>query len=191
MKKLLILLFLFSRVAFALEKYTIDHDHTYILFHINHLNFSNQSGKWYASGTLLLDESNIENSKVNVSINVAKITTGIQELDKHLKGKEFFNVKKHELAKFVSNKITASFSDKFEIEGTLTLNGITKPVTLKVIKNKIGINPLSLLKTAGFSATTTINRSDFNITAYLPDLSNEVQLEIELEAIMLKNKEAL
>lgn len=186
MKKLLILFSLLSNFAFALEKYTIDPQHTFVLFHINHLSFSNQSGKWYAQGTLLLDESNIENSKVNVSINVAKVITGIPELDKHLKGKEFFNVKKHALAKFVSNKITSNFSDKFEIEGILTLNGIARPVTLKAIKNKVDINPISLLKTAGFSATTTINRSDFNIKAYLPDISDEVQLEIELEANLLK-----
>src|SRR5947207_2270779 len=75
--------------------YNIDPSHTSVLFHINHFGFSNPSGKWFANGTLVLDEKSPQNSKVNVNIDVASVDTGIPKLDEHLKSAEFFDVTKY------------------------------------------------------------------------------------------------
>jgi polyisoprenoid-binding protein YceI len=172
----------FSSTALAeTNTYTIDSQHTYVLWHIKHLGFSTQAGKWYVNGTLVLDKDKPQNSRVNVTIPVANISTGIEELDQHLKGKLFFDVEQFPTATFVSDSVVVS-GKSAKVKGMLTLHGVTKPVTLNVMLNQEGVNPLSNKMTAGFSATATIKRSDFAITTLLPSLGDEVKLDIEVEA---------
>jgi polyisoprenoid-binding protein YceI len=180
---LLIATFLPSKVALAEEvTYTLDPNHSYVLWHINHFGFSNPSGKWEAEGTLVLDEQKPQNSKVNATIAVGDMITGIPELDKHLKGTDFFDVDKYPTATFVSDKVTPTSKTTAKVHGILTLHGISKPVTLDVKLNKLGENPVNHKVGAGFSATTDIKRSDFDIKAYIPGLSDAVKLNIEAEA---------
>jgi polyisoprenoid-binding protein YceI len=167
--------------------YTLDPLHSYVLWRINHFGFSNPSGKWMAQGTLVLDERQPNNSHVNVTINVADITTGIPALDKHLQGPLFFYVEKFPTATFVSNKVVVTRKNTAKITGLLTIRGVTKPLILDATLNKMGINPINNLETAGFSATTSLKRSDFGINTLLPDLGDNVQLQIEVEANKAKN----
>src|SRR5436190_21922777 len=120
----------------AAETYILDPSHTYILWHANHLGFSNLSGKWLANGTLELDKDHPDKSKVNVTINVADLITAIPELDKHLKGTLFFDVSQYPVATFVSNKITVMHNNTAKINGMLTVHGVSKPITLEVKLNK-------------------------------------------------------
>ncbi|MGL5741312.1 MAG: YceI family protein [Legionella sp.] len=180
---LLGILFVFSLKAHAApEIYTLDKNHTYVLWGIDHLGFSTQYGKWYASGQLILDKDNPSQSKVNVKINVADMITGIPELDKHLKSKLFFDTELFPEATFVSTKVDAAGKDTATVDGTLTLRGVSKPVVLQVTLNKEGMNPISNKMSTGFSATTSINRSDFGINAFLPSLADKVNLIIGAEA---------
>lgn len=176
-----ILFFLNMQTFAAKETFTLDPDHTYLIWHINHLGFSTQTGKWYATGTLQLDKDHPENSKVNATIKVANMITGIPELDKHLKGDLFFDVKKYPTATFASDKVEMTGSNTAKVYGTLTLHGVSKPVVLDVTLNKEGVNPITNKMSAGFSATTTIKRSDFNMNALLPALGDDVQINIEAE----------
>jgi polyisoprenoid-binding protein YceI len=161
---------------------TLDPNHSYVQFHINHFGFSNPSGKWLAEGKLVLDEAKPQNSTLNVTINVASVETAIPELNKHLNSELFFNTKKFPTATFVSNKIDRTGKESALIHGTLTLHGVSKPVTLKVKLNKKGINPINNKLTYGFTASTTLKRSDFGMKELLPGLGNEVKLDIEAEA---------
>jgi polyisoprenoid-binding protein YceI len=169
-------------LVFADEAFTFDPLHTYVLWHINHFGFSNPSGKWFAEGTLNLDEAKPQNSKVNVVIHIDSMVTGIPELDKHLKGPLFFDAAKFPTATFVSSKINVTGKKTAKVQGTLTVHGVSKPVMLDVTLNNIGINPISNKMSVGFSASTTIKRSDFGITTLLPGLSDEVKINIEAEA---------
>lgn len=166
----------------APKTYTFDPAHTYVEFHINHFGFSNPSGKWMAQGKLELDDTKIQNSSVNVTIDVAKVSTGNPELDKHLMGPEFFDTTKFPTATFVSHSINRSGKETAIINGTLTLHGISKPLTFKVKLNKKGKNPINNKATLGFTANTTLQRSDYGIRTLLPGLGNEVKLRIEAEA---------
>lgn len=179
-------LVIFTLPAQAAETYTLDPMHTYVLWHVNHFGFSNPSGKWMAEGTLLLDEANPQQSKLNVTIHTGDIVTGIPKLDEHLKGDQFFDVAKFPTATFVSDKIVMTGKDKAEVHGVLTVHGISKPVTLNVVMNKLAMSPLNNKKTAGFSATAQLKRSDFGINAYLPGLGDEVKIEAEAEAYLEK-----
>lgn len=182
MRSLLISWMMISNTTWATESFTIDPNHTAVLWHISHFGFSNPSGKWYANGQLILDETTPQNSKVNVTIQVEDIVTGIPELDKHLKGKQFFDVSQFPTATFVSDKVDVIGKDTANVQGNLHIRGITKPVTLQVKLNKVGENPINNKKTVGFTANTTLKRSDFGMTTLIPGLGDEVQIDIEAEA---------
>lgn len=181
-RSLLISIIMISNTTWAAEIFTIDPNHTAVLWHISHFGFSNPSGKWYANGQLVLDEATPQNSKVNVTIQVAEIITGIPELDKHLKGKQFFDVGQFPTATFVSEKVDLTGKETANVQGNLQIRGVTKPITLQVKLNKVGENPINNKKTVGFTANTVLKRSDFGITTLLPGLGDEVQIDIEIEA---------
>lgn len=188
MKRILIaIIFLFSMLSSittlaAEESYKIDPSHTFVLWHIDHLGFSTQTGKWPVNGTLLLDEKDPQKSKVDVVINIADMITGNAELNKHLEGESFFDAKRYPTATFVSNKVEVTSKTTAKIQGVLTLRGVSKPVTLNATLIKIGKNPVTEKPSAGFNATTTIKRSDFGINAFLPMLGDSVKLDIDVEA---------
>jgi polyisoprenoid-binding protein YceI len=166
----------------AAEKFTLDDQHSYVLWRIKHLGFSTQAGKWYVKGTVMLDKDKPQNSKVDVTIDMANLVTGLPELDTHLKGKLFFDVAQYPTATFVSNGVDVTSKNSAKVTGMLTLHGISKPVILMVTFNKLGKNLITDHMTAGFSATTEIKRSDFGINTLLPDLGDEVVIEIGAEA---------
>ncbi len=165
--------------------YEFDANHTTITWQAEHFGFSEPSGKFMdITGSLTLDETNPANSSVDVVIRPASVVTGIAKFDEHLKSADFFNIAQFPEASFKSTRVELDGDDKDEakVHGTLTLLGVSKPVVLDVDLNKIGENPMNKKKTAGFSASTTIKRSDFGINYALPGVSDEVELEIEVEA---------
>lgn len=166
------------------ETYTIDPMHSYVEWRVSHFDFSHPSGKWFVTGTLLLNETNPALSKISISVPVSQVVTGIPELDKHLKTPEFFDTEKYPTATFVSNKIEVTGVKSAKVEGTLTLHGTSKPISLNVKLNKIDISPITNKKTAGFSGDTLIKRSDFGMTNFLPGVSDEVHLHFEVEATL-------
>jgi polyisoprenoid-binding protein YceI len=166
----------------APEKYTLDDNHTYVEWHINHMGFSNYSGKWFTKGELMYDKEKPQDSKVNVTIAIDSMVTGNKKLDKHLKSKDFFNESKYPQATFVSDKITPIDDQNFDVAGTLTVHGIAKPTTLHMKINQVGPSPITKKDTIGFSGHTTLKRSDFDIKAYLPALGDEVKINVEGEA---------
>jgi polyisoprenoid-binding protein YceI len=168
--------------AQAADTYKLDPSHTAVVWHINHFGFSNPSGKFTnIDGAILLDEQNPAASKVNVVIPISSLVTGIPKLDEHLRTKDFFDIDQFPTASFVSDTVTVTDKKSATVQGMLTLHGVTKPVTLNVVLNQIGDNMFKK-KTAGFSATTTIKRSDFGMTTYLPALGDDIKLDIESEA---------
>ncbi|SRR5579883_1419113 len=179
---LVVILTLFFSVSLFAEDYTFDPNHTYVLWHANHFGFSELSGKWLASGTLKIDEKNPENSQVNVTIKVAGLSTAIKELDNHLKGILFFNVKKYPDATFVSDKVTVTGDNTAKVHGTLTVHGVSKPITLDIKLNKKGMNLITEKETLGFSGKTSLKRSDFGIKTLVPEVGDDITIEIEAEA---------
>ncbi len=180
--KTLWLLFLPLSLHAETMQWTLDPQHTYVIWKINHLGFSSQIGKWYANGQLILDEQKPQNSKVSATIQLTNLITGIPELDKHLKSPLFFDVEKYPTATFVSDKVTPINKNSASVHGLLTIHGVSKPITLQVTLNKVGKNPINDKLTAGFTGKTVLKRSEFNMMTLLPDLSDEVSIEIGAEA---------
>ncbi len=168
--------------ASAAERYVFDQSHTQITWQANHFGFSSPTGKFVTvTGSLMLDEEKPEASSVDVEIATKDISTGIEKFDTHLKGTDFFNVEQFPKATFKSDKVEITGNDTAKVHGTLTLLNVSKPVILDVKKNKIGVNTFTQRKTAGFSAKTTIKRSDFGMNFGLPGVADEVAITIETE----------
>lgn len=165
------------------QQYVIEKNHTSVMWIADHFGYSKVSGKFTdIDGTILFDEKNPESSKVDVTINTKEIATGLPKFEKHLKSKDFFDVDNFPTAKFVSKKIVKKSKDKADIYGDLTLLGVTKEVILDAKFNKSAPNPMSQKPTIGFSARTSIKRSDFNMKYALPAISDNIDLVIEVEA---------
>jgi len=173
-----------SRVAAG--TYAADVNHTQVVWEVDHFGFSKYSGIFGdVTGTLVLDPANPAASKVEVTIPVAKVTTANAALTGHLlrEGKDggkpdFFGPAPAD-AKFVSTKVVLDDDgDEAKVTGNLTLNGVTKPVTLDVDFHGAGDNPYNKKATVGFTAETTIKRSDFGIAFGIPAVSDAVELEI-------------
>ncbi len=163
--------------------YKFDPSHSNIVWQAGHFDFSMQSGKFaFVEGNLFFNEKKPSKSKVQAKIKIANIETGDKKFNEHLLSKDFFNIKEFDIATFESQKVKITGKNTGKIIGKLTLLGVTKKVSLNVKFNKIGINPINNKKTAGFSATTTIKRSDFGMNTYLPGISDKVKINIEVEA---------
>jgi polyisoprenoid-binding protein YceI len=179
---------LMSPTLFAAESYILDPNHSAVVWQVNHFGFSHPSGKWYVSGDILLDETKPQNSKVNITVPIGDVITGIPELDKHLKGKQFFDVEQFPEATFTSNKVVTEDENTAKVYGDLKIHGITKEIELNVKLNKVGDNPITNKKTVGFTASTRLKRSDFGINTLLPGLGDDVDISIETEAFKVDEK---
>lgn len=168
----------------AADKYSFDPSHTNILWHVSHFGFSSPSGRFgIQSGMLMLDEATPANSKVEVVIDTTDLVTGITTFDKHLKSDDFLDSQQFPTATFKSSKVELTGEKTADVYGDLTLHGVTKPVILAVTLNKIDELPMSHKQGAGFTASTVIKRSEFGIDKYVPNIADEVRIEIEAEVM--------
>ncbi len=169
--------------------YKLDPTHTMVLFSWNHFGFSNPTANLgISAGTLVYDEANPAKSSVQVTLPLANLDTHVSALDEHLKKPDFFDAAKYPVVTFKSTRVEPLGGNKFKVTGDLTVHGVTKPVVLDATLNKAGMQPMLKVPAVGFDATGTIKRSDFGIGAYVPNVSDEVQIRITTEAEAGKGK---
>ena len=169
--------------------YKLDPSHTMVLFSWNHFGFSNPTANLgIGEGTLVYDEAKPANSSVEVSLPLANLDTHVRALDEHLKKPDFFDAAKYPVVTFKSTHVEPLGGNKFKVTGDLTVHGVTKPVVLDATLNKAGMQPMLKVPAIGFDATATIKRSDFGVGAYVPNVSDEVQIRITTEAEAGKGK---
>ncbi|WP_336793556.1 YceI family protein [Pantoea anthophila] len=164
--------------------YKIDKEgqHAFIQFRIQHLGYSWLYGTFKDfDGRFTFDEKNPAADKVEVTINTSSVDTNHAERDKHLRSADFLNSSKNPQATFKSTSVKKE-GDELEITGDLTLNGVTKPVTLEAKKLGEGKDPWGGYR-AGFEAAGEIALKDFNITKDLGPASQKVQLMISVEGV--------
>ena len=163
-------------------RYGLDKTHGYVTFGYSHLGFSNpEVGFNDFDVDLTLDPKSPEASSLSVSINAESVDSRVEKFDNHLKGADYFDVANHKVITFVSEKISMTSANTADITGLLTIKGQSHPVTLAAVLNKAGTHPLAGIPALGVSATATLNRSQWGLDKYVPMVSDEVQLRIEVE----------
>lgn len=159
--------------------------HAFIEFRIQHLGYSWIYGTFKDfDGGFTFDAKDPANDKVNVTINTASVDTNHAERDKHLRSAEFLNVEKNKQATFTSTEVKKD-GEGYAVVGNLTLNGVTKPVTLAAKLVGEGKDPWGGYR-AGFEANGKIKLKDFGITTDLGPASQEVELIISVEGVREK-----
>lgn len=167
--------------------YKIDPGHTNVLFSWNHFGFSNPTANLgLGEGTIVFDDKDPAKSSVEVTLPLADLDTHVPALDEHLKKPDFFDADKYPAITFKSTNVQAAGGNKFKVTGNLTVHGVTKPVVLDATLNKSGEHPMTKAQTVGFDATATLKRSDFGVGAYVPNVSDEIQIHITTEASVPK-----
>ncbi len=171
--------------AFAsTANYVLDASHSQIVFSYDHLGYSTTYGMFSGfEGEIAFDQENPAASSVNVSFPVRTMLTGWEARFDHFMSGDFFNAADDEMVTFASTGIEVTGENTALITGDLTLNGITKPVVLDATLNQVGMHPMAEKPWAGFDATTTILRSDFEVGAFAPFVSDEVDIVISIEAM--------
>lgn len=186
MKSQLLIAILGSTIAasaLAADSYTIDPRHTFPSFEVNHLGFSTQRGRFdKTSGKITLDPA-AKSGSIDVVIDAASVDTGLEELHKHLRSDEFFDAPQFPNITFKSKTLRFEGEQLVGADGDFTLHGVTRPVSLKIDAFKCAPNPITKKQMCGANATTTIKRAEFGVTKYVPAISDEVKIAIQIEAV--------
>ena len=158
--------------------YKVDPNHTQVIWSVDHFGFSRLYGMVGGmSGTLDLDPARPNAAKVAIDIPLSDLTVTSPGFAKHLATADLFDVASFPTARFVSRSVAVR-GNQATIAGDLTLRGVTKPLTLAARLHGAGANPMNKKQTVGFSATAKLKRSDFNLGYAVPNVSDEVNLEI-------------
>ena len=169
--------------------WAIDTSHSVAEFGVKHLMVSTVKGSFSdVTGSIELDDSDLTRSKVDVSIGVDSITTRDERRDAHLKSDDFFSVERHPKMTFTSTRVEPNGKDRLNVNGDLTIRGVTRPVTLDVEFNGRATSPWGA-EVIAYSAQTTINRKDFGLNWNMAleaggvTVGDKVKISIEAEAI--------
>lgn len=175
-------LVLTASAAFAAD-YKLDPAHSFVEFKISHLGFSTMDGRFNdVSGTFTYDPEAGESAQaITVVVPTESIDTNHAERDKHLRSADFLNVAEFPEARFESTGFTGTESGGV-MTGTLTLHGVTKPIEIAVTKIGEGKDPWGGYR-AGFTGTTTIKRSDFDMPYDLGPAAETVDLTLMIEGV--------
>jgi polyisoprenoid-binding protein YceI len=167
----------------APETYVLDQTHTFPRFSYNHLGYSTQLSRFNkTTGKIVLDKA-AKTGEVDIVIDTQSVDTGYATFDEHIQGEDFLDTAKYPTATFKSTKVVFEGDKPVKVEGNLTLKGVTKPVTLTVTSFQAMPHPMFKKDAIGANAHTVVNRSAFNASKYAPNVSDEVRIDIAVEAI--------
>ena len=159
--------------------YKVEPNHTQVTFSVSHLGISPFAGTFSdASGTLQLDPARPAATKLDVTIPIASVQTTSTVLTGELKSADWFDAAKFPTATFHSTRVAQLGADAVQVDGTLTLHGVTKPVSFRAKLFGAAVNPMSKKASIGFLGRMVIHRSDFGVSKYVPAVSDETVLVV-------------
>ncbi|HLR87668.1 MAG TPA: YceI family protein [Wenzhouxiangella sp.] len=175
----------FSTLALAdSQEYALDPGHTQVRISWDHLGFSRPGASFdVTEGLLVWNDEDPSQSSVKVTLAAGSAHTQVDELDEMFRD-DYFKVSEYPEITFESTAVKQrGDSNRFEIEGELTIVGQTHPVTLEATLNQAGEHPMLQAPAIGFDATATIERSKYGLDAFVPYISDEVEIAITVEAV--------
>ncbi len=174
----------------ALPTWTVDPDHSVAEFSIRHMMISTVKGSFPGlSGEITADVENLESAQAHVVIDVSTVDTRQKERDAHLRSADFFDVEKFPTITFDSQSVKKISHNVYDIEGAMTIHGVSKMLTARVEYMGTSKDPWGNTR-AGFSATAELNRKDFGLqwNQALETggvlVGDKVKMSIELETVL-------
>ncbi len=166
----------------AADNYTLDDQHTSIVFAANHFGYSYTYGMFGKyRGDFSIDMNNPAAGKFQFAIDAASLDTKSAKRDEHLRGPDFFNVKQFPEITFQSTRIVAE-RKKLKVTGNLTMHGVKKQIVLPLTYVGAGKGPYGNER-IGFYGSFKVKRSEFGITTFVPNVSDEITLMISFEGL--------
>jgi polyisoprenoid-binding protein YceI len=175
---------LVSAGAFAAPvTYVLDPQHTFPSFEADHMGgLSVWRGKFTSSSGKVVYDKDAKSGSLEVTVNMSSIDFGVPKLDEHAKSPELFDVAKFPTATFSGKFTKFNGASPAEAQGTLTMHGVTKPVTLTINSFLCKQNPMNKKEVCGADASATFNRSDFGVNfGDKYGFKQEVKLQIQVE----------
>ncbi len=164
------------------REYAFDRVHSQVSFEVSHLGFSMSQGRFKGlDGMFDFDPRHWDRARCDVRIDVSSLDMGDVAWRKKLLGKDWFNAEQHPQMRFVCTSLQQTDATHGQLQGELSLLGVTKPVTLDLTLNRIGMHKYALAHVAGFAASTRIQRSAFGMDHLIPDIGDDVSIRIQIE----------
>jgi polyisoprenoid-binding protein YceI len=183
----------------AAGTWSLDARHSGVYFKVRHIGLSNVRGRFNRFDATLSVGETLADTRVEATIEMSSVDTNLPDRDAHLLSTDFFSAEQHPETTFRSTGIRAvgdgagegegDREGEYQLDGELTLNGVTRPVTLDVEFHGIETLPADGSTHAGFSATTTVNRADFGVDFNAPlgvdklALGKKIAVELELQFV--------
>ncbi|WP_161966166.1 YceI family protein [Steroidobacter cummioxidans] len=165
------------------KTYTVDPRHTFPMFEVSHYGLSTQRGRFTAvRGTITLD-TQARSGTIDITIDAKSIDMGFAEWNEQMQAEGFFDTARHPEISYRSNKLEFSGGRPVRAQGTLTLLGVSHPLTLEIDSFHCDKNRVSGKPTCGADARTELQRSQFGMTRSLPGIGDDITLVIAIEAV--------
>jgi len=145
--------------------YVLDPGHTFPSFEADHMGgLSVWRGKFTkTSGSVVYDKA-AKSGSISVTVDMSSVDFGMPKLDEHAKSPELFDAAKYPNATYTGKFTQFNGDTPTEAQGTLTMHGVTKPLTLTIDSFMCKQNPMSKKEVCGADAKATFDRSDYGIT---------------------------
>ena len=174
--------------GYVVGTWDIDPVHSDVSFTVRHMMVSKVRGRLGSFTGEIVTGPQFTDSTVAATVDASSVDTGNEQRDGHIRTADFFEVETYPTWTFRSTSIRADGGD-YSLEGELTIKGVTRPVTFSLEVNGFGPDAYGGTR-AGFSATTTINRSDFGVDIDMPMdgggvvVGDKISVELEIEAVL-------
>jgi len=148
--------------------WALDAAHTTVAFTVRHMGISKVRGTFSGAQAQLTIGETLDESRLTAMVDMSTVDTGNQDRDAHLRSSDFFDVGTHPTMSFTSTAIREDQAGSFVLEGALTVNGRTNPLTLAVEFHGTETYPMDGSTHAGFSASGSLSRKDYGIEFNVP-----------------------
>lgn len=180
----LVLLCLVGPARAQVEHFELDPVHTRVAFQVDHAGLSRAIGTFsQISGHLSFDPGDWRGATLEVTVPLATLELGDADWNRKMLERSFLDAGRQPQARFVSTRVEPGEDGRATVYGDLTLRGVSREVALDVRMNALKRNPVTLRRSAGFSATASLDRRDFGMASWPNVIGHRIELQIEAEAI--------
>jgi polyisoprenoid-binding protein YceI len=178
-----------TELPLAAGAWPLDTMHSGVHFKVRHIGLSTVHGRFNRFDATLTVGETLADTRVEATVEMSSVDTNQPDRDAHLRSTDWFAADRHPQMTFRSTGIRVVGEDEYALDGDLTINGVTRPVTLDTAFNGVETLPADGTTHAGFSAATTVNRDDFGIDFNIPlgagtfALGKKITVELELQFV--------